>query len=231
MSLFSRRRRAETPDEAEPAVEVPAPAAVGRAHGPWDVSEVAEPGARTDLGAVWIPEREGLQLRLEMDRSSQRVVAVNLALAGSALEIKAFAAPRTAGIWDDLRAEIAASVTREGGTVEEVDGPFGRELLARLPLRDADGRPANRPARFIGVDGPRWFLRGVLYGRAAVDPEAALDLEHVFADVVVVRGADARPPRDLLTLHPPGRRPAPPEEPAAGLPDVLARGPEITEVR
>lgn len=246
MSLFSRRR---TADVAGPAEDAPAPeeavaisgpgadagrADAGRAgagRGPWDVAEVSGPGTRLDLGAVWVPARPGVHLRIEMDRTSSRMVAVNLGLAGSVLQIQAFAAPRTEGIWDELRSEIAASVTQQGGTAEDVTGPFGRELLARLPMRAPDGRTGTRPARFIGVDGPRWFLRGVLTGRAAVDPDSAVDLEEIFADVVVVRGHEARPPRGLLPLHPPGVRPAPAPEPTGALPDVLTRGPEITEVR
>ena len=34
------------------------------------------------------------------------LTAVVLALGGSALELRAFAAPRTAGIWDELRGDI-----------------------------------------------------------------------------------------------------------------------------
>lgn len=244
MSAFRRRRKDDDvpPEdvttegaEAEPSDETAIPE-----RGPWDVAEMPELGARLDLGALRIPGRQGMQLRMEMDKNGSRVVAANIGLEGSALQVQAFAAPRTQGIWDELRAEIASSVTRQGGTADDVPGPFGRELLARLPVRTTEGRTGHRPARFIGIDGPRWFLRAVLTGRAAVDPEAATDLEGVIADIVVVRGSEARAPRELLTLHLPGRPPVPSD--AAGGPagsgpapsgaeDVLRRGPEITEVR
>lgn len=244
MSAFRRRKKddhvaaddvAGEVAEAEPVEVTAAPA-----RGPWDVSEVPELGARLDLGALRVPGRQGMQLRMEMDKNGSRVVAANIGLEGSALQVQAFAAPRTQGIWDELRAEIASSVTRQGGTADDVPGPFGRELLARLPVRTAEGRTGHRPARFIGIDGPRWFLRAVLTGRAAVDPEAATDLEGVIADIVVVRGSEARAPRELLTLHLPGRPPAASDPAAgttesgpspAGADDVLRRGPEITEVR
>jgi len=58
-----------------------------------------------------------------------------------------------------------------------------------------------RPIRFVGVDGPRWFLRGLLAGAAAADPAAAAPLEAVFREVVVVRGEHPVPPRDLLELR------------------------------
>jgi hypothetical protein len=57
--------------------------------------------------------------------------------------------------------------------------------------------------RFIGVDGPRWFLRGVISGDAAVNPEAASHVEDLFRSVVVVRGNTPMPPRDLIPLHMP----------------------------
>jgi hypothetical protein len=253
MGLFSRRRPddadapAGSPDPApgerpEPdgntAAEV-AGAAEGMAggegrrrdRGPWDLSEVPELGARLDLGALRIPGLPGMQLRMEMDQKGARAVAANLGYEGSALQVQAFAAPRTYGIWDELRGELASSLTRQGGTADEVPGPFGPELLARLPVRTAEGRTGHRPARFIGVDGPRWFVRGVLTGRAAVEPEAAAALEGVFAEIVVVRGDEARAPRDLLPLHLPGRAPAAPDVVDQPELQVPKRGPEITETR
>jgi len=205
------------------------------ARGPWDVADVAERGARVDLGALWVPGRDGMELRMEIDQNTRIVTAAAVTLAGSTLQMQVFAAPRSEGIWQDIRSEIAESVTKQGGSVDDLPGPFGRELLARLPVRTSDGRSSHRPARFIGHDGPRWFLRGVLTGRAAVDPEDALALEELFADVVVLRGTEARVPRELIALTMPQAggavREGSPE--AAGrrtLEDPLTRGPEITEV-
>lgn len=200
--------------------------------GPWDLDDVPELGRRIDLGALRIPGRPGMGLRMEVEKSTQRVTAASVQLSGSILQLQAFAAPRSEGIWDEIRAEIKESVIKQGGSADEIPGPFGRELLARLPTRTPEGRTGHRPARFIGHDGPRWFLRGVLTGKAAVDPEAAKELEDVFADVVVVRGTDPRPPRDLLALTLPDRRGSAPSAPEPGTAlDPLHRGPEITEVR
>ncbi|NTW38384.1 MAG: DUF3710 domain-containing protein [Cellulomonadaceae bacterium] len=198
--------------------------------GPWDVSQVPEPGRRVDLGALWLPGRDGMELRMEIEQTSKIVSAAAVTLDGSTLQLQVFAAPRSEGIWDDIRAEIGESVTKQGGSVDDLPGPFGRELLARLPVRTAEGRTGHRAARFIGHDGPRWFLRGVLTGRAAVDPTDAGDLEDLFADVVVVRGTEARVPRDLLPLTMPGARPVPAPPTASPSLDLLRRGPEITEV-
>jgi hypothetical protein len=198
--------------------------------GPWDVDDVPERGTRLDLGAIWLPGREGMALRMETNESGSMVTAVSITLNGSSLQVQAFAAPRSDGIWDEIRSEIGESVTKQGGSADDLPGPFGRELLARLPVRNAEGRTSHRPARFIGADGPRWFLRGVVTGRAAVDPEAARELEEVFADVVVVRGPEARAPRELLPLALPNAMPVPPSQDGRGLINPFDRGPEITEV-
>lgn len=238
MSLFRRRRRDTPADVADPGDDATQDGAdvvtQTDERGPHDVDDVPGLGTRLDLGALRVPARAGMQLRLEVEKKTRNVVAVTLGLNGSAMQLQVFAAPRTLGIWDELREEISGSVGKQGGTAEEVDGPFGTELLARLPVRTPEGGTGHRPARFVGVDGPRWFLRAVLTGRAAVDAEAAAELEAVLADVVVVRGAEARAPRDVLLLHAPGAAAAsaaPPvaeEEPDL---DPLRRGPEITEVR
>jgi hypothetical protein len=236
VALFRRGSKdaaasAQHPDPGTPEVADDVPAA-GRT-GPWDADEVEGRGARVDLGAIWLPGVQGMELRMEMDQKTQRVTGVGISLDGSALQLQAFAAPRSEGIWDEIRDEIAQSVTKQGGSVDDVPGPFGRELLARLPARTPDGRTGHRPARFIGHDGPRWFLRGVISGKAAIDVEAAAALEAVFADTVVVRGTDARPPRDLLALALPGKaRTADVPTPGTdGGFDPLTRGPEITEIR
>jgi Protein of unknown function (DUF3710) len=224
------------PPDADAGATADAAGAPGRPApgGPWDESEVDGLGRRVDLGAIWLPGVAGMELRMEIDKKTNQVTGVGVTLAGSALQVQAFAAPRTEGIWDEIRAEIAESVTRQGGSVDDLPGPFGRELLARLPVRTPEGRTGHRPARFIGHDGPRWFLRGVLTGAAAVDPQQAAQLEALFADIVVVRGTEARAPRDLLALRLPGqRRPvaAPPVETPTPTLDPLTRGPEITEIR
>lgn len=203
-----------------------------RTAGPFDVEDVDDDLPRVDLGAVRVPGVQGMELRMEVDNTTGTISAASVLFDGSSLQLQAFAAPRSEGIWDEIRGEIAESVAQQGGSVDDLPGPFGRELLARLPTRSPEGRTSHRPARFIGADGPRWFLRGVITGRAAVEPEAAQVLERVFAATVVVRGTDARPPRDLLALRLPDQAdvtPTPQDE-QPGF-DPLTRGPEITEIR
>lgn len=171
--------------------------------GPLDESEANAVRPYVDLGGVRILPREGLQLRLEVEEGSKRVVAVGLDYAGSTLQVQPFAAPRSSGLWHEIRQQIADQIGKQGGTTRLTVGPFGPELLAEIPVA-TDGRPGStRLARFVGVDGPRWFLRGVIAGEGAVNPEAAVRIEELFRAVVVVRGSTPMPPRDLIPLHMP----------------------------
>ena len=53
------------------------------------------------------------------------------------------------------------------------------------------------------MDGPRWFLRGVIAGEGVLNPDAAAKIEELFRSIVVVRGNSPMPPRDLIPLHMP----------------------------
>lgn len=171
--------------------------------GPFDESEANPVRPYVDLGGVKILPREGLHLRLEVEEGSKRVVAVALDYKGSTLQVQPFAAPRSTGLWHEIRRQISDQITRQGGTTSDVAGPFGPELLAQIPTVTADGAKSTRVARFIGVDGPRWFLRGVVAGEGAVDAAAGALVDDLFRSVVVVRGSTPMPPRDLIPLHMP----------------------------
>jgi Protein of unknown function (DUF3710) len=196
------------------------------AGGPWDSASAPADGVqRLDLGSLRVPGFPGMELRLEVDRSSDRVIAATAVSGESQLQMQAFAAPRSGGIWDQVRAEIADGIQQAGGSVEEVEGRFGPELNARVPSEE---HSELQPARFVGADGPRWFLRGVFSGSI----DAAEVLEDVFAGTVVVRGDQAMAPRDLLSLHLPDEVPQPTQQGSGwSSMDPLRRGPEITEIR
>ncbi|ONI69415.1 hypothetical protein BWI15_22805 [Kribbella sp. ALI-6-A] len=193
------------------------PAAGNSAAGPFDVTEVdpatLEAEDRIDLGALVITGLPGMELRLQVDEQSGDVQAILLVLEDSALELRAFAAPKTAGIWDEVRQEIAAEATKMGGTASETEGPFGTELVLVVPVQDPEGQIFSQTSRVIGVDGPRWLLRGTVLGRAAVEPEAAPPMEEAFRNVIVVRGSEPMAPRESLALKlPAGAQPAAEEE-------------------
>ncbi len=172
--------------------------------GPFDESEANPVRPYVDLGGVKVLPRDGLHLRLEVEEGTKRVVAIGLDYANSSLQVQPFAAPRTSGLWHEIRAQIADQIARQGGTTTVREGTFGPELLAQIPVAAGEAQPGHmRLARFIGVDGPRWFLRGVIAGDAAVDPTAAAQVEDLFRSIVVVRGSTPMPPRDLIPLRMP----------------------------
>ncbi|MCR2800884.1 MULTISPECIES: DUF3710 domain-containing protein [unclassified Microbacterium] len=174
-------------------------------NGPFDESEANPVRPYIDLGGIKVLPREGLNLRLEVEEQTKRIVAVGLDYADSTLQVQPFAAPRSTGLWDETREQIRQQVRQQGGRVEEREGPLGPELLAEVPVvATGDGTPAGmRLARFVGVDGPRWFLRGVIGGAATSDTDAAARVEDLFRSLVVVRGSSPMPPRDLIPLKMP----------------------------
>jgi hypothetical protein len=175
--------------------------------GPYDEADAPRDGiARIDLGSIRLPALPGMDLRVELN-PQQKVVGATLRAGESQLQVAAFAAPRAAGIWDDVRADIATSASGQGGSLKEADGPFGVELAGSImapppaqPGQATPPKPVRRPARFLGVDGPRWFLRGLISGPAASSPEAAAPLEEAFRGIVVVRGSEPMPVREQLPL-------------------------------
>ncbi len=212
--------------------------AVVRPAGPYDVGAMPQDGiTRLDLGGLLVPGAEGMELRLELDEASELVQAVTVVHEDSTMQLMAFAAPRTEGIWDDVREEIRKSLASQG-LVDQVTSEWGTELHATLTVTNPQGQSVMQPVRFVGIDGPRWFVRALFGGRAARDAEAAAGLEAVLRACVVVRGTDPMAPGDPLMLHVPGEVPegitrnGEPEETDERPPLTMpARGPEITEIR
>ncbi|OIV38092.1 hypothetical protein BIV57_07485 [Mangrovactinospora gilvigrisea] len=258
--MFRRRRNqgaadeldegATSTDEFEPGAEdaarqslPPAP----RPEGPWDATELQDAAeGRVDLGGLLVPAVQGMELRVEV--AGDAIVAATVVLGQSSIALQAFAAPRTEGLWGEIRAEIASSITQQGGTVDELEGTLGWELRAQIPVPLPNGSSGVQQVRFVGCDGPRWFLRGVIAGQGAAQPQTAEVLENVFRSTVVVRGEGPMAPRDPIVLQLPddaqmvpdgtggaAEPAAPQEEPSrfsgsAAL-NPFERGPEITEVR
>jgi hypothetical protein len=170
--------------------------------GPLDDSETGAVKPSVDLGSLRVEPKRGMQLRLEVEKTSNRAVAVTLEYDESTLQLQPFAAPRSSGLWHGIRAQIMEQILAQGGKAVEQEGPFGPEVSAVVPVQ-AGGQFSNRPVRFVGIDGPRWFLRGVIAGKAAIDSDAAEVVHQMLRSVVVVRGNTPMPPRDLLPLRVP----------------------------
>lgn len=201
-----------------------------RTTGPWDVSELAPDDAleRLDLGSLRIPPTDGVEIQAQADQSTGAVAQLTFHRPDSMVQVQPYAAPRTGGLWEEIRAQIASSINAGGGLVEVAEGPFGPELRAQVV--PSDGSAGLQPARFCGIDGPRWFLRAVFLGAAARPGDAAAALEDVVRSLVVVRGSEAMPVGAPIPI----RLPSATETAASGpprIPSPFERGPEITETR
>jgi hypothetical protein len=188
----------ETGDGFDAQEELRAPAN-GLAGGPWDAEDAFPVRDRADFGSLLVPITPMQQIELATD--GQRVIWVSVKSSQSELRVHAFAAPRSSGLWEEVRPEIAAELASVGTTAQETEGPFGTEMFAHVPVQPGNAAAGTVPMRFIGVDGPRWLLRGLIIGGAADGTESAEPFEDILSDVVVVRGDHPMPPRDMLELR------------------------------
>jgi hypothetical protein len=196
-----------------------------RTEGPWDISEAddltgTDQAPKIDLGSLIVTGVPGSELRLQVAEETKEIVSAMLIIEtavdlgsgrtqkfSSALELGAYAAPRSGGLWAELREEISAAATAQGGSASLREGPFGVELHRFIPVTTPDGEQGYQPSRMWVAEGPRWLLRGIVYGQAAVEEDlespVVTDVLSAFRQVVVRRGDEAMAPGDLLPLSMP----------------------------
>jgi hypothetical protein len=202
-----------------------------RTEGPWDITEIdfSDGVERLDLGGLRVVSADGVDVQVQVDETSGTVVQLTFARPDGAVQVQPYAAPRSGGLWDDVRGQLKSSINSGGGLVEESTGTFGTELRAQIK---ADGSNALQPARFVGIEGPRWFLRAVFLGSATKPGPTTEILERMVRSLVVVRGGEAMPVGAPIPLRLPDSDPAAtPGTAPVSLPSPFARGPEITETR
>ncbi len=199
-------RRKTNNDEASEEVSADAaavPEASGpRSNGPWDIAEVdvADDESYVDLGGLIVKGRPGFEVQIPPDPKTGDPAAVVFVNDEAALELRAFAAKRSGGLWEEVRSDIAGEASRLKGECEVHDGRHGSELRLKVPAKTSEGADAVQPSRIVGVEGPRWFLRGTFYGKAALEPDDDGVLESAFRDVVVRRGDGPMAPREALPI-------------------------------
>jgi hypothetical protein len=192
--------------------------------------ESTEESPKIDLGSLILTAVPGSELRLQVAEETGEIVSAMLVIEtqviegfddlspveppasaaqgpqaySSALELGAYAAPRSGGLWAELRDEISRSATEAGGTASLGEGPFGVELRRLIPVTTPDGEEGYQPSRMWVAEGPRWLLRGIVYGQAAIEEDAdspvVADVLSAFRQVIVRRGDEAMAPGDLLRL-------------------------------
>lgn len=227
--IFKRKKAQDQPVDA-PAAE----AGQGEAEpkdGPFDYSEVENTQEYLDFGSILIKPVAGLKVRMDVEESNKRVIAVSLEIAESRIQLMAFSSSKSESLWPGISDKIKSDISAQNGEIFTRDGDYGQELLAKVPQQLPDGRAGHVALRFVGIDGHRWFLRAVIGGAAIGDEEAAGIVDGILRTVVVNRGDKPLPPAELLPLSVPANaqaRPAGTEQNSElKRPE---RGPEITQI-
>lgn len=160
--------------------------------GPYDVADAPDDGRpRMDLGSVRVPVPDGSQVQVEMDQQSGNVRAVHVVTAQGQVTVSAYAAPRSGGLWREVSGELAEQLRSDGAKVTTARGEWGLELSAII---------GEMALRFVGVDGPRWMLRGVIAGPQSQAAQAPIALRDIVRDTIVVRGDAPMPVRTPLPI-------------------------------
>ncbi|MGB3440981.1 MAG: DUF3710 domain-containing protein [Actinophytocola sp.] len=202
MGLFGRRRRHDEDvdadyeaeydeqdgdDDLEPEFE----GDLFEYAGPHDEADAPDDGlTRLDLGSVRLPVPDGAQLQVEMDQN-KAVRAVHVVTPFGQLTVNAYAAPRSGGLWREVCGELAEQLRGDGAKVRSSAGEWGQELVAAL---------GEVSLRFIGVDGSRWMLRGVVAGPPDMAEQSTHALYDLVRGTVVVRGTQPMPVRTPLPI-------------------------------
>ncbi|MCR3718418.1 MULTISPECIES: DUF3710 domain-containing protein [Prauserella salsuginis group] len=213
MGIFGRKRRQAAGDEAGAGADIgdePVTAASGAgeaedvegdppadrvdgASGPYDEADAPDDGLpRMDLGSVRVPVPDGSQVQVEMDQQGGNVRAVHIVVPQGQVTVSAYAAPRSGGQWRSVSDELAEQLRGDGAKVSLGRGEWGMELSAVI---------GEMALRFVGVDGPRWMLRGVIAGPQTQAAEAPEVLRDIVRGTIVARGDAPMPVRTPLPVR------------------------------
>lgn len=202
MGIFGRKREAK-PSGRHAAPEVEdrpgdddaeelEPQLSETSDGPFDVEDAPEDGIpRIDLGSVKVPVPDGSQVQVEMDPESGGVRAVHVVTEQGQITVSGYAAPRSGGLWKDVSTELTEQLRADGAKVSVGMGEWGLELSAIV---------GDVALRFVGVDGPRWMLRGVIAGPQSEASQAPAVLREIVRHTIVDRGDAPMPVRTPLTI-------------------------------
>jgi len=181
-----------------------------REDGPFDISEVdldADDIQRLDFGSLVVTPFDGMQLQLQVQQGTNQVQALMVVDKKSAIEVALFAAPARALMLAEVRDDMQSATEEAGGTMTLVKGPLGTEVRRKLPVEAPDGKKGSQASRTWLVQGPKWLLRGVLMGQAALADDVSKGeaqlLFEFFCNLVVRRGDTPRVPGDLISLDMP----------------------------
>lgn len=190
--LFGRNKEVESSKDIDEVVKLKT--------GPWDFNDEDAPDFSDylDFGSIYIPYFQGIELRVKKQRENDQVIGATVTYGSSSVEVEAFAAPKSTGIWN----EVCKDLLDGNSQACTAQGEFGTELL--LPVKVGE---KSITTRIVGVDGPRWMLRGVFSGPAATElaenNNETKQLDEWFKGIVVNRGEEPLAPRDFIPMHDP----------------------------
>lgn len=170
-------------------------------NGPRNSYEVTESTGYLNLGAVWIPTIEGLDVTVQIDQTTQQLLSFSLIYANSIAKIEIFAAAKEHSSWADIRFEIAARLEETQVQPKISTGSFGSQITAVMPTFDEQGKALVQAVRFLGIDGDRWFLRATISGAGAVNPDVAKQIDELIAKLVINRGDEPMAPGARLPIR------------------------------
>lgn len=168
-------------------------------NGPFDVSEIGLLAPYMDFGSIRISPQPDVAIKADIEETTKRIVSISLETAGHRLQLQAFAASKLDGLWAAAMVAIEEGVKAQGGLADQIQGALGPELRVQTSVTE-NGLKLLRESRFVGVDGPKWFLRGVLTGPELYSEARYLSLIALFRAVAVSRGELPLPPGDLLPI-------------------------------
>lgn len=190
------RKKPVTGGRGAAAADTTAPSAPP-AEGPHDRSAIGDVReyytelgyGHIDLGALVIGVPKGRDLNVALDPNGQPEFHVVTQV--SRVIPRVFAAPKSAGQWRTMVADMREQLEQQGADVSVVDGPWGRELVAEMP---------GAVFRAVGVDGNRWTAEVRIMATPELADQAAEEGREVFRHLMVNRGDGPMPVKEQLAL-------------------------------
>ena len=135
-----------------PARAGPVPQDGDGVEGPFDIEDFEDHDTaavgRLDLGSVLVPMPEAGQVQVEVNEVGAPS-AVWVVTPNGRFTIAAYAAPKSAGLWREVAAELAEALRKDTPNVSIESGPWGREVVGI-----GEGRGAFHRRRRIPLDDP-----------------------------------------------------------------------------
>ncbi|KAA8877363.1 DUF3710 domain-containing protein [Nocardia colli] len=161
-------------------------------HGPYDETNAPDDDVRRlDLGSIRMPVPAWGECLVDMAPDDSMVHFVHWQTPLGRFTVTAYAAAPSGGLWASIVPELIVGLQEDCRGVHSEPGTWGAEVAATMD---------DRALRIIGVDGPRWMLRGAALAAPSTARHSASALRDLLRGTVVARGAVELPDRTMLPL-------------------------------